>query len=144
MKFGSKVHCRSYLQKDSDGIHIEAWDGDEPVLTKTVNSASIKAYACGRDKRIRELDEWQGDGVEKTYRRKIDCEFDGIYVGTVTVKVKGIIGTDWTCEDYGYGHTEYGYFFKHTTEVATCGVVYYQPNKKRYVPIEDMEERKEE
>lgn len=141
MKSGSKVHCRSFLQKDSDGIHIEAWDEDKPVLTKIVNSSSIKAYAYGRDKMIKELDEWQGDGIEKTYRRKIESEFDGIYVGTVTVKVKGMIGTDWTTDYYG---REYGYFYKRTTETATCGVVYYLPNKKRYVPIEDMAERKEE
>lgn len=144
MKFGNRVHCKSYLLKDSDGIYIEAWDGDTPVLTKTVDSAHIKAYARNRKGRIRQLDDWCGDGIEKTYRQKVECEFDGIYVGTVTLKFKGMIGTDWACEDYGYGQErEYGYFFKSTTEKVKCGIVYYQPNKKRYVPIEDISERAE-
>lgn len=141
MKIGSRVHCTSYLLKDSDGVHIELWDGNSYVFDKTVKDVDIKAYACNRMGKVRELDEWCGDGIEKHYRRKIECEFDGIYVGTVTVKVKGIIGTDWACESYGFGdYREYGYCFKRTTETAKCGVVYYQPNKKRYVPIEDMED----
>ena len=138
MKLGDKVHCKSYLVKESDGVMILLkYPNGEFYLYKNVDSSDIKAYACDHNGEFKELGEWCGDGVEKTYRKKIECEFDGIYVGTVTVKVKGYIGTDWDDgDDY---HRAYGYCFKKTTEADKCGVIYYQPNKKRYVPIEDIE-----
>ena len=138
-----KVHCRAYMKKAHDGIFIGFEDEyGTPVETKTVDNPDIKAFAWKlnpetfRNEKIKELDEWCGDSVEKTYRERIEEEFDGFVVGYTRIKVKGRIGTDW--EDHPY-YGEYGHCFKTIEEYPKVAVVYFKNNSKRYVLPEDLE-----
>lgn len=136
MKLFTKVHCKSYLKRVHDGVHLELYHIDGTLyLEKTVDSPDwVKAFAYTADGKEIEM-EFDGGGVQKTYRSKVPCEFDGMLVGITTVKTAGEIGLDWEYSDnYSYGHV-----FKTTTETEKVGVVYYRNNTKRYVPLSDME-----
>lgn len=143
VKLFTKVHCKAYLANANDTVHITFYEGNGyPIFDKSVKSTSVKAYAVklnedtGEDVVIKDLSEFDGDGVEKIYRKRVECEFDGFLVGYRRLNVKGIIGTDWYEEDYG----SYGYCFKRITDRPKVGVVYFKNNCKRFVLPEDMEE----
>ena len=137
MKFMTKVRCHSYIKKVSDGVHIEIFRGDGiPIKIEDVGTADATAIAYKDGKRLRELDDFCGDSVEKVYREKVPCEFEGYVVGATTLKTKGFIGTDYATPLYGHDHA---FCFKKTTETVKCAVVYHRSNCKRYVPIDDIE-----
>ena len=143
VKIFSKVHCKAYMAVAHDGVHIQMFAGDGTYITeKRVETYDTKAIAYrfdpekGQDVEIADLSEFDESYVEKTYRERIECEFDGVLVGYRLLNVKGIIGTGWESCDYG----EYGYCFKRITERPKVGIVYFKNNCKRYVLPEDMEE----
>ena len=143
VKLFAKVHCRAYLANADDTVHIAMYkENGEPVTAKWVTDPNTTAYAVklnedtGEDVVIKDLSEFDGDGVEKAYRKRVECEFDGFLVGYRRLNVKGTIGTDWYENDY---HS-YGYCFRNITDRPKVGVVYFKNNCKRFVLPEDMEE----
>lgn len=144
IKLFAKVHCKGYMAKIRDTVRIQLYDsnGREVRNADTVNDYNSKAIAYRYDEdrneevEIADLSEFDGSSVEKTYRKRTECEFDGVVVGYTTISVKGRIGTDWNS---GYGE-EYGFCFKVITDRPKVAVVYFKNNCKRYVLPEDMEE----
>lgn len=142
IKIFSKVHCRAYLANADDTVHIVMYKENGEFETSKWANPNTTAYAVklnedtGEDVVIKDLSEFDGDGVEKVYRERIECEFDGFLVGYRRLNVKGIIGTDWYEDDY----RSYGYCFRNITDRPKVGVVYFKNNCKRYVLPEDMEE----
>lgn len=143
IKIFTKVHCRAYLGKANDSVHIAFFkENGEPIFDERVKDTSARAYALKLNEDtcenvvIKDLSEFDGDGVEKVYRERIECEFDGFLVGYRRLNVKGTIGTDWYEDDY----RSYGYCFRNITDRPKVGVVYFKNNCKRFVLPEDMEE----
>jgi hypothetical protein len=147
-KLFTMVKCKAYLKKAHDGVFIEFEDKyGIPIMNKTVDSPDAKAFAWKLNpdtllhEVIKDLGDWCGDSVEKTYRERIEEEFTGCVVGYTRINVKGRIGTDWECDSYC---GEYGHCFKEITEYPKVAVVYFKNNVKRYVLPEDMEEVKKD
>lgn len=106
VKLFSKVHCKAYMKKISDNVHIQFYNADGTFChDKTVTDYKAKAIAYGFDEEklgqieLADLSEFDGESVEKTYRKRTECEFDGVVVGYTTISVKGRIGTDWMILD---------------------------------------------
>lgn len=144
VKLFKKVHCKAYMARVCDTVHIQFYNADGTFCyDKTVTDYKAKAiaYKFNKDKweneEIKDLSAFDGDSVEKIYRERKECEFDGFVVGYTRLDVKGRIGTNWDDPEYG---TEYGFCFKMITERPKVAVVYFKNNMKRYVLLEDMEE----
>jgi hypothetical protein len=139
IKLFKKVHCKSYLKRIYDGTHIVIYDqhgyvNSENTEAGKIVNAECKAFAITNHGEV-DL-EFDGSSVKKRYYEKAEKEFDGFIVGTKDITVSGQIGTDWYEDDYQF----YRYCFKNPEEIVKCGVVYFQNNRKRYVPMEDIEE----
>lgn len=160
MKIFQKVHCKSYLQKYSDGVFLRTWQtlsaGDFGVIKERATGNSwgepifVKAYkneyinGMWEEKELADLSSFEGETVPKEYRRRIEEEFDGFLVGFTHIVVRGQIGTD--TSDYVYnmnGDLREVYHLTKHTEMKKVGVVYFKNNAKRYVPIEDIEVKNE-
>lgn len=143
----SMVHCRAYLRKVKDGVHIDMYNLDGSTYSGRFvqNHDQVKAIACksnpddpiGGYMEIADLSEFCGQAVEKVYRERIEENFTGCVVGYTTVKVKGLLGTDWNDDPYS---GDFGFCFKETTEAPKVAVVYFKNNCKRLVPLNDLEE----
>jgi len=155
MQLFKKVHCKAYLKKISDGVYIQFYNPDGSYYTdKCVFNYDIKAIAYkkydenmmnddeeladfdGSFKELADLSEFDDSYVEKVYRERVECEFDGFVVGYTKVNTKGIIGTGWDSGEYV---REHGYCWKQITERPKVAVVYFKNNIKRYVLLDDME-----
>ena len=160
MRIFQKVHCKAYLQKFHDGVYLEtkrktqvgsfgyceepergnAWD--DPIIVKAIK----QEYTSGGYKThvIADLSAFEGETVQKEYRRRVEEEFDGFLVGVTYIVTKGEIGTDMTMYPYNMNGDlkEVFHLTKNTTK-EKVGVVYFKNNAKRYVLISDIE-RKEE
>lgn len=144
VKLFSKVHCKAYMAKAHDTVRIQLFNADGTQCEdKVVRDYKCKAIAYKfdpnklEDVEIKDLSEFDGDSVEKIYRERMECEFDGVVVGYTKIDVKGFIGTDWMTPEYG---SEYGFCFKKITDRPKVAVVYFKNNMKRYVLPKDMEE----
>lgn len=136
-KLFSRVRCHGYLAKESDGRYIIMFKPNgEHESRRITTDYHTKAIAYENDKEIADLSEFSGQSIEKTYRKMVEQEFEGVLVGYTKVKVKGRIGTDWEAPPYG---PEYGFCFKSDLVFEKVGVVYFKNNCKRYVPIQYME-----
>ena len=159
MKIFERVHCKAYLEKKSDGValhcteHIETdygigkriednpatgwrWDEDQDIRVVAIQTV----YENGRwtTKTLKDLSDFDGNCVEKTYRQRVEKEFDGFLVGVTQIVTTGLIGTNSSdeCEN-GDVNTFIHLFKEHHYEKV--GVVYFKNNCKRYVLMEDME-----
>lgn len=158
MKLGDKVHCKAYLQKFSDGVHLATWDradaGDfgyieepakgnawgKPIIVKAMKTE----YTSDgwKTKEIADLSDFEGNTVPKQYRRRVEAEFDGVFVGFTHIVVSGEIGTDMTMHVFNMsGDLEEVFHLTKTTKKEKVGVVYFKNNARRYVPVEDMERK---
>lgn len=144
VKLFKKVHCKAYMKKICDNVHIQFYNADGTFCyDKIVTDYKAKAIAYGFDEKkweqieLADLSNFDGESVEKTYRERTECKFDGFVVGYTRIDVKGRIGTNWDDPEYG---SEYGFCFKMITERPKVAVVYFKNNMKRYVLPEDMEE----
>ena len=143
MKIFQKVRCKGYVKKFYDGVYIQLFYPDGGFYYgKTVFDHNMKAIAykaipeSSVPVEIKDLSEFDGDSVEKVWRKRVEADFTGILVGFTTVNMSGYIGTDWETADYS---REYGHCFKTVDKTAKVGVVYFKNNAKRYVLEEDME-----
>lgn len=136
MKLFQKVHCTAYMKAVKDGVYIQLYNADGTLCTANfVKEYKARAIAYKEDKEIKDLSEFDSSCVEKTYRKRVEAEFDGVVVGFTRVDVKGLIGTDWSDDPHA---PDVGYCFKEITERPKVGVVYFRNNCKRYVLPEDM------
>lgn len=143
MKIFQKVRCYGYVKKFYDGVYIQFFYPDgQFCFDKTVRDYKARAVAykvvpeSSEPVEIKDLSEFDGDSVEKVWRKRVDADFAGVLVGFTTVNMSGYIGTDWCDNIYG---GEYGFCFKVVEKTAKVGVVYFKNNVKRYVLEEDME-----
>lgn len=143
MKIFQKVRCKGYVKKFYDGVYIQFFYPDgEFCYDKTVTDYKARAVAyklvpeSSEPVEIKDLSEFDGDSVEKVWRKRVDADFTGVLVGFTTVNMSGYIGTDWCDNIYG---EEYGFCFKEVVKTAKVGVVYFKNNVKRYVLEEDIE-----
>lgn len=143
MKIFKKVRCKAYLKKINDSVHIFMTDKNGDVISSSyvsdVFGITAKAYKFDKTKNdfveIADLSGFEGEGVEKVYRERVEETFNGVIVGVTEVNVRGIIGTDW----YEDEHREFGFCFKNITEHPKVAVVYFKNNMKRYVLLDDIE-----
>ena len=146
MKLFKKVHCKAYLKKIKDGVYIQFFNPDGTYYNdRFVYDYNIKAIAyktkldenmMNCDEELADLSEFDGSYVEKVYRERVECEFDGFVVGYTKINTKGRIGTDWDSGEYV---REHGYCWREITEKPKVAVVYFKNNIKRYVLLDDME-----
>lgn len=144
MKLFKKVHCKAYLKTIKDGVYIQFYNPDGSFCDKKYidDTDNIKAIAYKKsdnpnlcEEELADLSEFDGSYVNKTYRERIECDFDGFVVGFTKVDTKGIIGTDWESDEYTKSH---GYCFKIIKEHPKVAVVYFKNNVKRYVLLDDL------
>lgn len=138
MKIFTKVHCKGYLKKTSDGVHIRIYDklGNPSQSRRDWYSA----FGYKNDTQLADLSGWCGESVEKEYRIRVDKSFNGFLVGYTRVNIKGEIGTDLT---YDFRGEENRIVFKEITHKPKVAVVFFKNNCKRYVLLEDLEEYEE-
>ena len=124
-----KVKCHSYLKRVRDGRMLDvSRDRDGSI-------SGVRYMGIGDDI----PDECKCEGAYeflKTYYKKVEAEFDGVLVGTTTVTMDAYLYGDTGCEPWG---SECLYIGKSPNTILVCGVVYYQNNRKRYVPLVDIE-----
>ena len=145
MQLFKKVHCKAYLKKIKDGVYIQFFNPDGTYYNdRFVYDYNIKAIAyktkldenmMNCDEELADLSEFDGSYVEKVYRERVECEFDGFVVGYTKINTKGKIGTDWDSGEYV---REHGYCWREITERPKVAVVYFKNNIKRYVLLDDM------
>lgn len=152
LKLGDKVHCKSYLQRFSDGVYLDPrkYDGSPMQGSSWRDMCECKAFRIEYvdnewvTTEIADLSGFEGETVEKQYRRKVEADFDGVFVGYTHIVVSGRIGTDMTMFPYNMsGDLEEVYHLTKDTDKQKVGVVFFKNNAKRYVPIEDMERKPE-
>lgn len=141
-KIFQKVHCKAYMKRIYDGVHIQFFNSDGTFCyDRTVTDYKARAVAyrpsadSSQEEEIADLSEFDGSSVLKTYRERTECEFDGFLVGFTRIVATARIGTDWSDPLYG---EEYGYCFKNVEDFPKVGVVYFKNNAKRYVLEEDI------
>ena len=156
MKIFQKVHCKAYLKKEWDGISLvctkntdlaniggfsrfpaagSSWREDEDISV----TATQMVYENGKwdIKDIKNLSSFEGEYVDKRYRKRIEEEFDGFLVGITYITTTGRIGTD--CSDFlYYDCVETRKHLTKETHQEKVGVVYFKNNAKRYVLLDDM------
>ncbi|MEG0365533.1 MAG: hypothetical protein RR585_01765, partial [Coprobacillus sp.] len=79
-----------------------------------------------------------GPGEEehrKTYYERKDKSFTGFLVGYKDIVINGIVGVDYNDNPY----CECDYIYKQPLKVCKCAIIYFANNRKRYVPLEDIE-----
>ena len=164
-KIFCKVKCNAYLKKESDGIHLvcmkhnwgelggEPYDFKEYVSENSWNineDISVKAVQAvygdnGKYESVllKDLSDFEGSSVLKTYYQRKEEPFTGWLVGYTNIITSSNIGTSYSeqhfyDEMYGSADREWKHLTKdsHYTKV---GVVYFKNNSKRYVLPEDIE-----
>lgn len=125
-----KVKCKGYLKKINDGRFIASFENEggtyDCTYMDTNNSdLNIECNYCG------DLD------FLKTYYEPRDKVFSGIIVGFKNIVATGYLTVDTEYDFQGREHTKFG---KQPKDVFHCAVVYYANNRKRYVPVEKIEE----
>lgn len=122
-----KVKCKSYLRKIYDGRFIQTYKNDDNLLDceyVDTNNPNLD-IECECDGTLEFL---------KTYYERKEKEFYGMLVG-----FKDIVATGYLiAETDGYGTI----IRKQAKDIVRCAIVYYANNKKRYVPIDEVEEFK--
>lgn len=121
-----KVKCSSFLKKVYDGKFILATHGDIDEATycdSNTPGIEITSECCGDHDFL------------KTYYEVKERTFTGFVVG-----IKDIVVTAWLVADinYDYVGSEHLHIFKDADKIIKCAVVYYQNNKKSYVPLESI------
>lgn len=122
-----KVKCNAYLKKVYDGKFIDVSQEDfKAIYTDYRNLDKLYTEStCEGD-----LD------FLKTYYEFKEKEFTGLVVG-----IKDVTVTAYLVADIGYQYSgkEYIYVRKEPKDIYKCAIVYYGNNRKRYVPLENIE-----
>ena len=158
MKIFKKVHCKAYLKKHKDGVFLRCskkvetkfgeisqpvsdqrwWNEDEKIEVKAIQD--VYENGMWTEKELKDLSSFEGETVEKLYRKRTEEEFDGFLVGVTNIIVSGRIGTDYDMYPGDMGGGLRGlYHLTKYTDYQKVGVVYFKNNSKRYVLLDDME-----
>jgi hypothetical protein len=129
-----KVKCNGYLKKVHDGRFIdmnknEGGTFDCTYIDTNKPDLDIECQYCG------DLD------FLKTYYERKEKRFVGVVVGFKDLVIDGFLTVE-TC--YNWLDNEYTKIGKKPKTVETCAIVYYANNRKRYVPLKDIEVDHEE
>jgi len=135
MKIFTKVHCKAYMKKISDGVYIQIYNKDGGFAQSRREWDTAEAFK-GKEK-LADLSDWCGESVEKEYRERVEKSFNGFLVGYTRINIKGLIGTDTAWDFRG---VESKTVFKEITDKPKVAVVFFKNNCKRYVLLEDLEE----
>lgn len=132
--FWKPVRCHGYLKPTQDGRIIELLtDGDGRV---------IGAQYLGIGEDVPDSCDCEGAlDFLKTYFALEEKEFSGVLVGKRDVVVSAWLYADTGCR---YDGREFIYCGKQVKDREMCGIVYFRPGQKRFVPlslIEEIEER---
>lgn len=124
-----KVKCHSYLKKIKDGRHLI------PKVDSKGAIVSVDYFGEGDD--VPDKCECVGEyEFLKTYYKREEMDFEGVLVGTKTIITDGWLFADVAYDPFA---NDYIYVSKAPNTKIVCGVVYYQNNRKRYVPLVDIE-----
>lgn len=157
MKIFIPVHCKAYLKKFHDGVHLATWERkgndsfycdfpakgnrwNEPIIVKAMKDEYTEDG--WKQTEIADLSDFEGNTVSKQYRQRVEEEFDGFLVGFTWIVVSGEIGTDTSTAVYNMnGDLREVYHLTKQTLKEKVAVVYFKNNAKRYVPLYDFEEK---
>lgn len=118
------VSCNSYFKKIRDGRHVD--------LNEDVRF-------CYKGLECEIFPECHADGsldFVKTYYENRNCrQFTGVVVGIKDLVIDAYLVVD---TGYHYDGTEFTYVERVPKTRCTVAIVYYNNNKKRFVPIEDI------
>lgn len=134
--FWKTVKCCGYLRPVRDGRMVE--------ILKDGNRHGIGARYWGDGEDVPESCDCEGAlDFLKTYFKLEKAEFTGVLVGKRDVMVSA-----WLYADTGqqYNGSEFIYCGKQAKDVVSCAIVYFRPGKKRFVPLnmlEDLPARRE-
>lgn len=125
-----KVKCNGYLKKVSDGRFIETCKSEGETLDCTYVDTNnpdldIECEYCG------DLD------FQKTYFKHKPKRFTGVVVGFKDIVIDGYLTVETV---YNWNDCEYTKLGKQPKTTETCAIVYYANNRKRYVPINNIEQ----
>lgn len=122
LKIGTHVLCKGYVRKAGNSFeYLKESETDD-------GKPSCRAW----NSRTREYSEEIDDFLAVDRFEKVETWFEGIYVGTTTLCTE--IVAYWDCDCF---MEEFVRFQKEKPE--KFAVVYYADNKKRLVPISDIE-----
>lgn len=129
-KLFQKVNCKGYLKKVYDGRFIETFKNEGETLDCTYVDTNnpdldIECQYCG------DLD------FLKTYYKHKERKFTGVVVGFKDIVIDGYLTVDTSCNWNGCEYTKLG---KQVNKTSLCAIVYYANNRKRYVPLKDIEQ----
>lgn len=130
------VTCNGYLKKISDGRYIDVYRG--PHGNGAIQECTyVFGYDSEKCQEIKQDVETYDGSREllKTYYERKEKRFAGFVVG-----YKDIIETGWlVCDtaDTWQGGEEI-ILRKEPEKITRCAIVYFSDNKKRYVPVEDV------
>lgn len=122
------VKCNAYLKKVKDGRYIEVLknEGDMKDCTYMINDEPYKTE-CGYDGSLEFL---------KTYFEISVKEFEGVLVGYKDIVITGYLTVE---TDYDWQNCESTRLGKTPKQIIKCGIVYFGNNRKRLVPLENIE-----
>lgn len=122
LKIGTNVLCKGYVRKSGNSFeYLKESETDDGKL-------SCRAW----NSRTREYSEELDDFLVVDRFEKVGTWFEGIYVGTTTLCTEIVAYSEYDCF-----RGEFVRFQKEKPE--KFAVVYYADNKKRLVPISDIE-----
>ncbi len=122
------VRCSSYLKPIKDGRHMEQYVDGNGETTRVCYMENGKCLGESKSEGAYEF--------SKTYFERVEADFTGVMVGTKTVTVENWLYSDF---DYDFRGCERIVLHKDKKTVIECGIVYYANNRKRYVPLVDIE-----
>lgn len=132
--FWKPVRCHGYLKPVKDGRVIELLKDDKGVV--------IGAQYWGDGEDMPGSCDCEGAlDFLKTYYALEEKAFEGVLVGKRDVVVSAWLYADTDCR---YDGSEFIYCGKQVNDREMCGIVYFRPGQKRFVPlslIEEIEER---
>lgn len=130
-----KVKCNAYLKKVYDGRCIGTHHENGKIELCWYDSTNEEDQ---KSKDFQEL-ECECDGSHefvKTYYKRIEKGMYGFVVGIKNVDITRYLVADISS---GYNGEDFIYISKVPKDVIKCAIVYYANNRKRYVPLEDIE-----
>jgi len=117
------VNCNGYLKRIYDGRYIEKIDGECFYMVEN-EKFEIECEQCG------ELE------FLKTYYKVTEKNFKGVVVGIKAIVMTGYLVVD---TDYDYYDREVVKISKQAKDTCICAIVYFANNRKRLVPLENIE-----
>ena len=118
-----KVNCNGYLGQVRDGRYIEKIDGECSYMIDGEDTG-LECEHCGALEFL------------KTYYKLKPMIFKGIVVGIKDIVLTGYLVVD---TDYDGTDREIVRISKYNKDTCKCAIVYFGNNRKRYVPLGNIE-----